>query len=151
MSLGDVYSAEGDLDSAIRVYGDILTLNPENCEACSKMGIVLYDKKYTQEAITAYEKAIKLNPEHAVSYNNLGVIYLDELKDYDYAIEYFDEALKINPNYTLAYFNKARAYSELGKNEDAAKFYQIALDLNKVTHNLDEREILERIYNLFNL
>lgn len=151
LSLGDVYSAEGDLDSAIRVYGDILTLNPENCEACSKMGIVLYDKKYTQEAITAYEKAIKLNPEHAVSYNNLGVIYLDELKDYDYAIEYFDEALKINPNYTLAYFNKARAYRELGKNEDAAKFYQIALDLNKVTHNLDEREILERIYNLFNL
>ena len=59
-------------------------------------------------------------------------------------------AIKLNPNYTLAYFNAGRAYQALGENTKAAEYYQMAMDLNKITNELSEEDIKSRLYDLFN-
>ena len=151
LSLGDVYMAESDLDKAIRAYCDSISINPEDYRAYSKAGLALWEKDYLEEAIVSYHRAIDLKPDYDIAQNNLGVIYLDGLGTPDEALFYFKKAVEINPNYTLAYFNAGRALQSVGENNEAADYYQMALDLNKLTEELDEGDIKDRLYGLFNI
>lgn len=150
ISLGDVYMAQDDLDNAIRAYCDSININSEDYRSYSKLGIALWEKDYVEEAIVAYHRAIDLNPEYDIAQNNLGVIYLDGIGSADEALPYFNKAIDLNPNYTLAYFNAGRASQIVGDFKGAAMNYQMALDLNQLTNELDESEVKERLYGLFN-
>jgi len=149
ISLGDTYMAEYDLDKAIKAYCDAILADPENYRGYSKAGIALYEKDYIEEALVAYHKAIELNPENAYAQNNLGILYLDGLMDAEEALEYFEEAIALDPEYLLAYFNAGRASQEMGFINDAANYYQMAINLNKETHELDEEDIMTRLRKLF--
>ena len=149
VALGDIYMAEYDLDKAIKSYCDAITLNPEEYSAYSKVGIALWEKDYLEEALVAYHKSVELKPDNEYAQNNLGILYLDGLMDAEEALEYFEEAIALNPNYTLAYFNAGRASQEMGFTNDAANYYQMAIDLNKITEELDEEDIQSRLHSLF--
>lgn len=151
LALGDIYMADYDLDKAIRAYCDAITLNPTDYRGYSKAGIALWEKDYLEEALVAYHKAVELNPENEFAHNNLGILYLDGLMDAEQALEYFEEAIELNPSYTLAYFNAARASEKMEFINDAAHYYQMAIDLNKITNDLDEDDIRERLHKLFEL
>ena len=151
IALGDIYMADYDLDQAIRSYCDAITLNPDDARACSKVGIALWEKDYLEEALVAYHKAVELSPENEYAQNNLGILYLDGLADAEEALEYFEEAIALNPNYTLAYFNAGRASQEMGFTNDAANYYQMAIDLNRLTNELDEEDIQQRLHSLFEI
>ena len=151
IALGDIYMADYDLDQAIRSYCDAITLNPDDARAYSKLGIALWEKDYLEEALVAYHKAVELSPENEYAQNNLGILYLDGLADAEEALEYFEEAIALNPNYTLAYFNAGRASQEMGFTNDAANYYQMAIDLNRLTNELDEEDIQQRLHSLFEI
>ncbi len=151
IALGDIHMAEYDLDKAIKAYCDAITLNPEEHRAYSKVGIALWEKDYLEEALVAYHKAVELKPDNEFAQNNLGILYLDGLMDAEEALEYFEEAIAINPNYTLAYFNAGRASQEMGFTNDAANYYQMAIDLNRITEELDEEDIQSRLHSLFEI
>lgn len=151
IALGDIYMADYDLDQAIRSYCDAITLNPDDARAYSKVGIALWEKDYLEEALVAYHKAVELSPENEYAQNNLGILYLDGLADAEESLEYFEEAIALNPNYTLAYFNAGRASQEMGFTNDAANYYQMAIDLNRLTNELDEEDIQQRLHSLFEI
>lgn len=151
IALGDIYMADYDLDQAICSYCDAITLNPDDARAYSKVGIALWEKDYLEEALVAYHKAVELSPENEYAQNNLGILYLDGLADAEEALEYFEEAIALNPNYTLAYFNAGRASQEMGFTNDAANYYQMAIDLNRLTNELDEEDIQQRLHSLFEI
>lgn len=151
LALGDVYMASYDLDSAIRTYCDAIMLNPDDYRGYSKAGIALWEKDYLEEALVAFHKSIDINPDNEYAQNNLGILYLDGLSDAEEALEYFENAVAINPSYTLAYFNAARASEAMGFTNDAANYYQMAIDLNKITQDLDEEDIQIRLHKLFDI
>ena len=111
----------------------------------------MWEKDYLEEALVSFHKSIDLNPSNEYAHNNLGIIYLDGLGDAEEALEYFEKAIELNPNYTLAYFNAARACQTMGFINDAANYYQMAINLNKINEELDENDITERLHNLFNI
>ncbi len=150
LSLGDLYMTQGDLDKAIKTYCDAVTTDPTNYLAYAKTGLALWEKDYLEESIVAFHKSIELNPDFEIAQNNLGVVYLDGLGDPKESVEYFKNAININPNYTLAYFNLGRAYQAIGDKALAAEYFQMTMDLNKITQELSEKEIRERLYDLFN-
>lgn len=151
IALGDIYMADYDLDKAIHSYCDAVTLNPDEERGYSKLGVALWEKDYLEEALVAYHKAVELNPQNAFSQNNLGILYLDGLEDAMESLEYFETAIELNPNYTLAYFNAGRASQKMGFINDAANYYQMAIDLNKLTDELDEEDIKQRLHSLFEI
>lgn len=151
LSLGDTYMATYDLDNAIRTYCDAIMLNPEDYRGYSKAGIALWEKDYLEEALVSFHKSIDLNPENEYAHNNLGILYLDGLGDAEEALEYFESAVELNPSYTLAYFNAGRASQAMGFTNDAAHYYQMAIDLNKITQDLDEEDIQNRLHRLFDI
>ena len=149
LSLGDLYMAENDLDKAIKTYCDAITTDPLNYLSYAKAGLALWEKDYLEESVIAFHKSIELNPDFEISQNNLGVVYLDGFGDPKESVDYFKNAININPNYTLAYFNLARAYQAIGDKPLAAEYYQMTLDLNKITEELPPKDIRKRLYDLF--
>ena len=149
ISIGDAFLKMGDNDLAIKHYCDAIKVDDKNFEAYSKCAMALWNNNYLEEAIIAYNKALKICPESEIVYNNLGVIYLDGIGNKDYALECFENAYDIDNNYTMAVFNLGRVHQELGNVTLAAEFYQDALELNKISNDIDEKEIEERIFSLF--
>ena len=149
LALGDTYMAEYDLDKAIKAYCDAVIVEPDNFRGYSKLGIALYEKDYVEEALVAYHKSIELNPDNPYAQNNLGILYMDGLLDAEEALEYFERAIELDENYTMAYFNAGRASQQMGFTNDAANYYQMAINLNKETQELDEDDIMTRLRRLF--
>ena len=149
LSLGDLYMAQNDLDRAIKTYCDAITVEPENYLTYAKTGLALWEKDYLEESIVAFHKSIELNPNFEIAQNNLGVVYLDGIGDPKESVQYFKNAIDINPNYTLAYFNLGRAYQAIGEKALSAEYFQMTLDLNKITQEMSDKEIRQRLYELF--
>ena len=149
LSLGDLFMAQNDIDKAIKTYCDAISIDPLNFMTYAKTGLALWEKDYLEESVVAFHKSIELNPDFEIAQNNLGVVYLDGYGDPKESLQYFKNAVEINPNYTLAYFNLARAYQAIGVKTAAAQYYQMALDLNKITEELSDKDIRKRLHGLF--
>ena len=110
-----------------------------------KLFIDIYPADYVTHELL-YRMRLKITPD---VYDITGGVYLDDLGRVQQAIELFEKAIKYNPNYALAHYNKARAIVIRGDYIEAARYYQIALDLNKITNEMDPEEIKNRLDNLF--
>ena len=84
--------------------------------------------------ISLFGNKSDLKEKRVVDQNDIDTLCENE------ALEYFETAIGINPNYTLAYFNAGRASQKMGFTNDAANYYQMAIDLNKLTEDLDEND-----------
>ena len=113
------------------------------------MGYLYWGMGELDEAIKEYQLSIKYDPTYDIAYNNLGVIYLDDLGRVQKSIELFKKSIECNPNYALAHFNLARAITIVGDKIEAAKLYQVAQDINKITHEIDPQDITNKINGLF--
>mgnify|MGYP004679568613 CR=1 FL=1 len=149
VNLGSAFYDKEDYNNALTVYRQALELQPKNSKIHCNLGFLYWGKGDTEEAIKSYELAIKYNNNYDIAYNNLGVIYLDDLGRVNKAIELFQKAVESNPNYALAFFNLARATSIVGNKVEAAKLYQSAQDINKITQEIDPRDIADKISELF--
>ena len=149
VNLGSAFYDKEDYANALAVYRQALELQPYNAKIHCNLGFLYWGKGETEEAIKSYELAIKYNENYDIAYNNLGVIYLDDLGRVNKSIELFRKAVESNPNYALAHFNLARAISIIGDKVEAAKLYQMAQDINKITQEIDPRDIADKISELF--
>ena len=149
VNLGSAFYDKEDYNNALAVYRQALELQPHNPKIHCNLGFLYWGKADTEEAIKSYELAIKYNDKYDIAYNNLGVIYLDDLGRVNKAIDLFRKAVEVNPSYALAHFNLARATSIIGDKIEAAKLYQMAQDINKVTQEIDPRDIADKISELF--
>lgn len=151
IALGETYHDKNDMNNAIDSYCEAIKLDPAIPKVYCNLGLALWEKGYNEEAIIANQKAITLNPQYDIAFNNLGVVYLDGVGKLDEALVAFNQAIKHNPNYAMAYYNRGRTYQATGNKTKAAEEYQMAVDLNRITCELDEDEVQKRIYGLFSV
>ncbi|MGD9581649.1 MAG: tetratricopeptide repeat protein, partial [Vampirovibrionia bacterium] len=149
VSLAEIHYDKGNYDSAIACYTKALEFDKENAQANCNLGFVHWEKSEIDEAIKYYQQAIALHPEYDIAYNNLGVAYLDGKGQANLAEALFAQAIKHNPNYALAYYNRGRAYDSLGEKTKAADYYQMALDINTLTNEINPDEIKNKLSKLF--
>lgn len=149
VNMGSAFYDKEDFDNALTVYRMALELEPTNAKIHCNLGFLHWGKGDTDEAIKEYELAIEYDKTYDIAYNNLGVIYLDDLGRVQHAMGLFKKSIEYNPNYALAHFNLARAITITGDKIEAAKLYQLAQDINKVTGEIDPQDIANKIKDLF--
>ncbi len=149
INLGSAFYDKEDYDNALAIYRNALDLQPENAKIHCNLGFLYWGKGDIDEAIKEYELAITYDPIYDIAYNNLGVIYLDDLGRVQQAMELFKKSVECNPNYALAHFNLARCIALTGDKIEAAKLFQIAQDINKITGEIDPQDIADKINALF--
>ena len=149
ISLGSAFYDKGDYANALATYRMALEVDPNNARIHCNLGFLLWGKGMIEEAVKEYEKAIKLDTTYDIAYNNLGVIYLDDLGYIQEAIDNLKKAIESNTQYALASYNLGRAVAIKGDKLEAARLFQVAMDLNNTTNEMDQREIKAKIQELF--
>ena len=149
ISLGSAFYDNEDYDNALIIYRRALELEPKNSKIHCNLGYLHWGMGDLDEAIKEYNLSIKYDPMYDIAHNNLGVIYLDDLVQLQKAIDCFNKAIECNPNYALAYYNLGRCYALKGENIEAAKYFQMALDVNNITNEIDPADIQDKLNSLF--
>lgn len=113
----------GRLESAEKLYHEIVRLDPRHADALHLLGIASHQRNENQTAVEYISRAIAVDGSAAIYHSNLGAAY-QALGDTRSAIECFHEALRISPNYPDAWHNLAAVLHAARKLEAAAAAYR---------------------------
>jgi tetratricopeptide (TPR) repeat protein len=128
-SLGTMLSLNGRVSDAIRVFENVLRIEPDYAEGHDSLGIALWQAGKRQEAIREYEYALRLKPDYADAHVNLGAALIELGRPED-AIRHCEEALRLSPNSVEAHVNFGNALLTEGKGPEAIVHYEKALQIN---------------------
>lgn len=95
----------------------------------SYMGICLKDLGRYSEAIDCLNEGISVDGERTDLHNLMGFCYF-ALKEHHKAIACFQKVVQLNPGSAIDYANIASNYRDLGKFEEAIRYYEKALNLD---------------------
>ncbi len=132
---GGFYQKEGRHEEAIKIYKEILEIDPQCVQALSQMGSAYLELGKYEQAITIIKQALAIEPDLAMAHNNLGVVYRYQGLDDNAAIEAFQKAIEIEPTYLAPYYNLADIYYKTGKVEEAIDLLQTAIKIGPAYPN----------------
>jgi Flp pilus assembly protein TadD len=107
-------SRPGGLDEAIRVYQQVIEMQPRWSEPHINLGCIYYQRGEMQNAHAAFRAALELEPHNVIGHFNLGCV-LDETGDLEGAIEHLRRATELDPAHADAHFNLASVYEKRGQ------------------------------------
>jgi tetratricopeptide (TPR) repeat protein len=110
---------EGDVDTAIPLLEQALTLAPGLARAHYFLGTALRARGRYDEAMDHFEAAREQYPRDRVVLGQIGRLHFLERR-YDRAIATFDEVLRIDPEDLSAHYNLMLSYQGAGEPERAA-------------------------------
>lgn len=119
----------GDLDTAERLFGEAIALDPDNVSAHLNLAVALAQHGRLEDAVEPLGRAIALDPDNARANFNMGSLLARLRRDAE-AVPYLEAAVRIDPNYKEAELNLGNALWRQGKGDEALPHYArvIALD-----------------------
>ncbi len=130
--LGSCHLALNDPQAAFSFFNQALDLDPTSQDIpsiYSYMGVCLKDMGEYQKALDVLTEGQKLDSERTDIYNLMGFCHF-KLKDHQAAIDNFKKVLLLDPTSAIDYANIASNYRDMGKKENAIRYYEMALELD---------------------
>jgi len=127
--LGEVAFQNGDDVSAIRYFGQAVTLQPNHAAAQNGLGLAFLRQRRWYEAIASFQLALSADSSFAEAHRNLGDAYYD-LRRLDDAAACYRRTLELRPDLAAAHYNLGAALKDQGKLDEAAVCFDRALELN---------------------
>jgi tetratricopeptide (TPR) repeat protein len=145
LALGTMKADMGDLDGAIKMYRDALTVSPGHYRILYNLGVTYRKKGWLREATRALEQSRDSNPDFLVTHFNLALAY-HEQKRYSEAITEHREVLRLQPNHAPSHGDLGRIYLETGDTDLALTELNraLAIQSNLVPPLIDRAALLMR-------
>ncbi|MDX2477403.1 MAG: winged helix-turn-helix domain-containing protein [Gammaproteobacteria bacterium] len=131
--------AADDVNNAIALYKEAISLDPELARAYGSLAIALTRQAiigYTDEpvevqdrALELAQKAVSIDPTSPQTLFALGFVYLWK-KQFSEASEMLEKAIDIAPNYADGYGLLALIYNNLGKADKAISLIEKGMQIN---------------------
>ena len=118
----------GQLDTAERLYREIVNADPGHADALHLLGVARHQQRDTSGAVDYISRAIQVDGSMAIFHSNLGAAY-QALGDVDEAVKCFRDALRISPACVDAWSNLAAVLQGAGRKEEAIAAYRELLTL----------------------
>lgn len=132
INTGFNYHQEGKLDDAEPLYFEALKLDDKNAEIYNLIGVLELQKGNISKAVEFISKAISICPSEYF-YETLFQA-LSRNEDYEKIVSYAKDIKNSFPkNFTLL-FDIALAYKNLKQNNQALKYYEMALHINPMSY-----------------
>ncbi|KJS05720.1 MAG: hypothetical protein VR73_11760 [Gammaproteobacteria bacterium BRH_c0] len=122
-------NARGDVDNALRLFGEAIALTPGNATLHNELGVHYYHRGMIPEARDAFHEAVRLDPQFSRALTNLGACH-NELGDNLAAITCHEKAMTVDPTMVDAWANAGKAWNELEEFEMAIACYRRAMVIN---------------------
>ena len=119
--------AETDLQKAMTDYQHSLTLDPNNADTWSNIGLIYWEQanhnanlkaELFPKALTNMNKALEINPQFATAYSNRGSIY-STMNNQEAALKDYAKATELDPNFADAWYNLGIVNYNLGRKDNA--------------------------------
>jgi uncharacterized protein (TIGR03032 family) len=117
------FHQQGDYESAIALYQEILTLEPGNLDIRYNLGHALSKSGQWDKAIGCIDAVIAAQDDYAQAWNVRGHFYANK-RQFEQAIENYTKAISIDQQYASAHYHKACAQLSLGDYQSGLVGYQ---------------------------
>jgi tetratricopeptide (TPR) repeat protein len=101
--LGEIYRAQGRLDSARAELDAAVAIDAANVPARTMAAMLVHAQQKPAEAKRRYEELLGIEPQAAVAANNLAWIYADEKQNLDEALQLAQRAVEQMADYPEAW------------------------------------------------
>ncbi len=119
---------EENLDLAISLYEQVLTLCDGNESTLLMLGIAYCKKKQFDIGIAYFDRLLLINPKNISALSNKGNA-LQELKQHELALSFYEKALNLDPNFLDCLSNKGVVLQRLRHFKEALDAYRAALKI----------------------
>jgi len=119
----------GEKQSAISLYEEILTLDPDYAAASINLGTIFFHLRQYGRAEELYRRATVADPDYVLAYFDLGNV-LDELERLEESIAAYRKAVTLSPAYADAHYNLALAYERCGQQRPALRHWRAYVKLD---------------------
>tara|TARA_B100000902_G_scaffold389856_1_gene437763 strand:+ start:40312 stop:41385 length:1074 start_codon:yes stop_codon:yes gene_type:complete len=145
LQIGNLFYSNMDSNAAF-YYKKVLSINKDNRLALYNLGLLYHSIGEYSKSQNFYHKIIDLeisdNLYEDACYN-LGIMFLEDLKDYNNAINYFIEVIRVNENHFLSLYKIAISFQSLGDVGNAENYYRRTLFVNP--NYIPAKEKLEKL------
>jgi TolB-like protein/Flp pilus assembly protein TadD len=118
----------GNSDRAIKIFEELLSIDPNNAEAYNQIGYLYGWRGEYEKAAEAFKRYQLLEPDTPNPYDSLGEVQAYSGR-YDEAIENLNRALAIKPDFVDSYVHLAVAYEGIGEYTKSVDAYLKAAEL----------------------
>lgn len=138
-NLGLEKAETGDLEEAIALWEQVLTINPQFSQAWHNKGCALAYLNRFEEAVRSFDQAIAINVNDYQSWNNRGnALYC--LGKWQEAIISWERVVGIQPNYIYSWYHRGLALEKLNAVSEAIASYQQCIKIDP-NHTLSQNAL----------
>jgi len=141
--LGEIYLYKTNPQHALDEFKKELEINPTVWLVYWRLGDAYSRLEKYDEAEKALKQSIWLNGTFTGSYILLGQIELKK-NDWELAVGFLERALKLDPQNYLAHYSLARAYQQLGRNDEANLHFELSRSL-RGNKKSEEEQLFQQI------
>ncbi len=131
------YANAGYTEDAIKVYYELLKIEPNNSRVHSNLGLQFMNSGDFESALKHYNKSIEIKPDNYFAYVNRANYYF-RINEYNNAIDDAKRALEIKNNGIEAANLLAIIYALKNDEENKKKYFHIAITSGKNPDELNE-------------
>lgn len=126
-ALGAAYEQDGQIDSSISVFEEILVHNPDHAASLNYLGYLLADEGLRLDyARGLIKRAVALQPNNAAFLDSYGWVFY-RLGDFDAAVKYLSSAAELDSD-PVIYDHFGDALHARGEPDKAREWWQRALE-----------------------
>jgi tetratricopeptide (TPR) repeat protein len=118
---------KGEYSHMINLYRMEIVAHPDNVDAYSSAGWLLWSMDRDAEAVAMYEEGIKANSDSFYMYDELGQYYFQRKKDYPRAIVYYEKAVGFKDVPFVTLHMLAHAYEKTRQYDKALAIWKRTL------------------------
>jgi len=126
-NLGAALHEAGHLSEARIAYDRALGLNPNQAEVYHNLGSMAKDVESWEAALPYFERALKFDPNNLLFLASMGQALLQLRHPPEEVERIIHQIFSIEPNHNLGMLLLGSLYRELGRFEDAARYFQMAV------------------------
>jgi hypothetical protein len=120
----------GDLARAKILAKELISNTPNVSEYHRILGQIYSDEGFQDQAINCLIDALRWNPKNEWALLMMGNIFARHKEDTSTAMTYYDQVLVVKPNDNIALNNIGANLMQLGKTDDALKYFHLAREAN---------------------
>jgi tetratricopeptide (TPR) repeat protein len=98
VQLGNLYFDAERFEEAILWYTEALTLNPNNVDVSTDLGVSYYYTNQPDRALEQFDRSLKLNPTHTKTILNVGIVKAFGKQDLEGAAEAWARVVELAPD-----------------------------------------------------